>query len=107
MVSGRLDGMVKVWAVAVSGLPDDASLALVSAFDLAAECSPRPIRAEVVAMVADAAFAKLLVLTASAELVEVVRDSRAAAPLLLGHALARPPHGPPVDAAAGQAPDAP
>jgi WD40 repeat protein len=106
VVSGGLDGMVKVWAVAVgkaptgSGLPDDASLALVSAFDVAAECVPRPVRAAVVAVAVDAAFAKLLVLTASAELVEVVRDSRAAAPLLVSHAQARPP----VPAAAGQAP---
>jgi hypothetical protein len=44
VVSGRRDGMVQVLAVAVSGLPDDASLALVSTFDLAAECVPRPIR---------------------------------------------------------------
>jgi hypothetical protein len=69
--------------------------------------APDPIRAAVVVVALDDAFAKLLVLAASAELVEVVRDSRAAAPLLLGHAQARPSHGPPADAAAGQAPDAP
>ena len=97
VVSGGLDGMVKVWGVAVtpaplgSGGPEDASLALISAFDVAAECVPRPVRSAVAAVAVDAAFTKVVVLTASAELVEVVRDSRATVPLLLAHAQTRPP----------------
>jgi WD40 repeat protein len=84
LVSGGLDGVVKVWAV--SGVGGDATLALSSAFDVSNECVPRPLRSSVCAVAVDGPFTKMLVVTESSELLEVVRDSRATVQLLAAHA---------------------
>lgn len=80
-VSGGADGVVKVWdAVGKDGL------AVVSEFSVAASASPRPIRSAVASVAVDAAFTKLLVVTQSAELLEIVRDSGSNVQLLCSHA---------------------
>jgi WD40 repeat protein len=80
-VSGGADGFVKVWdAVGKDGL------AVVSEFDVSAQASPKPIRSAVAAVAVDAAFSKLLVVTQSAELLEIVRDSGSNVQLLCAHA---------------------
>jgi WD40 repeat protein/Ca2+-binding EF-hand superfamily protein len=83
VVSSSLDGTVKVFA-----LMNDASgnyLALTSCFDVNTEVIPRPIRSSVVAVSPDQNFTRLVLLTASGEVIEVVRDSRTATQIFSAH----------------------
>mmetsp|Transcript_8960 Transcript_8960/g.10754 ORF Transcript_8960/g.10754 Transcript_8960/m.10754 type:complete len:2660 (-) Transcript_8960:39-8018(-) len=83
IVSGSLDGTVKVYA-----LMNDTTgnyLALTSSFDLSTEVIPRPMRSAVVAVAPDSNFTRLLVTTASGDVIEIVRDSRSATQLFSAH----------------------